>query len=181
MICFAIVAAMVAVLAAMGRQLWCQCGQATPWAWDIWSEHASQHLIDPYFFTHVLHGVIFYWVLKWMPWPQWLRNHESSRWAVATAIEASWEILENSPLIINRYREATMALGYTGDSIANSIADVIACLTGYFIASKAGWKWSILFAIALEVGLLITIRDSLLLNIIMLGYPIDAIREWQTP
>ena len=171
---FLIFVAMTSVLALMGRRFWCECGGPVPWSWDIWTLHNSQHLLDPYFFTHVLHGVIFFAVLfrfRWMG--------DSAKWAIATLMESAWEILENSPLIIDRYREATMALGYTGDSIANSIFDVVACLLGYFIASKVTWKLSLAFIAMVEVVLLLAIRDCLLLNVIMLIYPIEAIKQWQ--
>ncbi len=169
-----VIAAMVILLRSMGRSWWCKCGVPIPWSWDIWSSHASQHLIDPYFFSHVLHGVIFFRVLHWVkPIPT------TAKWIVAALVEAGWEILENSPLIIERYRESTISLDYFGDSIANSIFDVVACLIGFGIASKVRWTTSIAFFIAVEVVLLITIRDSLVLNIIMLISPIEAILTWQ--
>lgn len=179
-----IVLMMVGLLSAMGRQWWCTCGEVVPWSWDIWTEHNSQHLLDPYFFSHVLHGVIFFWALLWIA--RWSKQRgipisPQVRLLLAIAMEAIWEIFENSPLIINRYREATMALGYTGDSIANSIFDVLACAIGYFLASKLNWKVSVLILIVFELGMLLTIRDSLFLNIIMLIYPIDAIKQWQMP
>ena len=187
-----VILAMVGVLSAMGRTWWCACGKAVPWSWDIWTEHNSQHLLDPYFFTHVLHGVIFFWGLLWVSrqgaalgLPTFglpgTAISPQTRWTLAIAIEAVWEIFENSPFIINRYREATMALGYTGDSIANSICDVLACAIGYFLASKLNWKLSIVIVIVFELGMLLTIRDCLLLNMIMLVYPIDWIKQWQTP
>lgn len=180
-----IVLVMIGLLSMMGRTWWCNCGSAVPWSWDIWTEHNSQHLLDPYFFSHVLHGVIFYWGLIWIS-SHWFGKPGIAigpqvRLTLAIAIEAAWEIFENSPLIINRYREATMALGYTGDSIANSISDVLACALGYFVASKLNWKFSVLILIVFELGMLLTIRDSLLLNIIMLVYPIELIKQWQIP
>ena len=175
-----IVLGMTGVLVAMGRRLWCQCGQAIPWSWDIWTEHSSQHLIDPYFFTHVLHGVIFFWILSAVgsfQKPPLLSP--STKWTLAILAEALWEVFENSPMVIHRYRETTMALGYTGDSIANSIFDVIACALGYYAASRIRARWSLVMLVVFEVGMLMTIRDSLLLNIIMLLSPIEAIKEWQ--
>lgn len=92
-----------------------------------------------------------------------------------------WEVLENSPIIINRYREATISLDYFGDSIANSIVDVVACLMGYWLASRAGWKIALAFFVATELLLLVTIRDCLILNVIMLVSPVEAIKQWQMP
>ena len=191
-----VVLVMIACLAAMGRTWWCACGDPVPWSWDIWTEHNSQHWLDPYFFTHVLHGVIFFWGLRWLfhrqsivgvvdeptnPLGQDLSPRLLPMISIALAIEAVWEIFENSPFIINRYRESTMALGYTGDSIVNSISDLVACAIGYYFASKLNWKMSVLIAVVFEIGMLLMIRDSLLLNIIMLIYPIEAIKEWQMP
>lgn len=172
--CLSIVG-MVLVLAAMGRRFWCECGSWAPWSWDIWTAHNSQHLIDPYFFSHVLHGVLFYGALMWVPVLN--RTH---RFLVAVALEASWEILENSPLIIERYRESTMAVGYTGDSIANSVTDVAACILGYWFSSRFSWRWSIGLFVVSEIVMLIAIRDNLLLNVLMLVSPIPAIQEWQS-
>jgi predicted MFS family arabinose efflux permease len=172
---FAVAAACV-VLRAMGRQWWCACGGYVPWSWTVHSSHNSQHLIDPYFFTHVLHGVIFFGVLKaLLP-----RLDAGLRFLLAVIIESAWEILENSPLIIERYRAATISLNYYGDSIANSICDILACVLGYWLASRIGWRWSILFFIAVELVLMVTIRDSLSLNVLMLVYPIEAIKQWQS-
>jgi hypothetical protein len=168
------------VLVMMGRHAWCTCGDLVPWSWDIWTQHNSQHLLDPYFFTHVLHGVILYWALGSFS-QRLFTLTERWRWTIMIAVESVWEVIENSLWIINRYRESTMALGYTGDSIANSIFDVVACVLGYCIAAKTGWKTSMLVVVAFELGMLVTIRDSLLLNVIMLIYPIEAIKAWQVP
>lgn len=171
----ALFGAMVTLLRSMGRQWWCHCGQLTPWSWDIWSSHNSQHLIDPYFFTHVLHGVIFFWCLR----PLASRLSPTTRFRIALLIEAGWEILENSPVIIDRYRAATISLDYFGDSIANSVFDLIACGLGYLIASSLRWYWSLLLFAIVELTLLFTIRDTLILNVIMLVYPIEAMKTWQ--
>ncbi len=160
----------------MGRQWWCDCGGYVPWSWTVQSSHNSQHLIDPYFFTHVLHGMIFFAVLKvLLP-----RLDAGTRFLIAVIIESAWEILENSPMIIERYRAATISLNYYGDSIANSICDVLACVLGYWLASRIGWRWSILFFVTVELVLMATIRDSLTLNVLMLVYPIEAIKQWQS-
>ncbi|MCP4512328.1 MAG: DUF2585 family protein, partial [Fuerstiella sp.] len=110
-----------------GRVFWYQCGSWVPWSWDIWSQHNSQHLIDPYFFTHILHGIVLYGLLYWL----WKSAPVSKRLLTAVLLEAGWEILENSSLIIDRYREVTISLDYYGDSIANSLFDIVACALGF--------------------------------------------------
>lgn len=167
---------MVVTLHLLGRVAWCSCGEWVPWSWTIYSKHNSQHLIDAYSFTHMLHGVLFFGLL----WPARHRLSPGTRLVVACLIEAAWEVLENSPIIIERYREATISLDYYGDSIANSVADVVCCLVGYWITSRLRWYWATAIFIAVEVTLLLTIRDSLILNIIMLTYPLDSILEWQS-
>ena len=166
---------MIVVLALLGRTPWCSCGGLSPWSWQVQSRHNSRHLIDPYTFTHVLHGLLFFAALR----PLASRLSRSQRFLTATIVEAAREILENTPMIIDRYRATTISLDYYGDSIANSVADVIACLCGYAIASRLRWYYSVALFVIVEIGLLITIRDSLLLNIIMLAYPNDTILQWQ--
>jgi hypothetical protein len=170
-----VMAATAAVLRAMGRNWWCSCSSAVPWAWDVNSLHNSQHLFDPYSLTHVLHGVIFFIVLRAI-----LPGITGrTRFLIAIIIESGWEILENSPLIIERYRSVTVSLGYYGDSIANSVADIFCCAVGYLIARRIGWRWSLLLFATVELFLLVTIRDCLTLNVIMLVKPIEAIKQWQ--
>lgn len=169
----ALLAAMV--LASQGRVLWCQAGDYLPWSFDIWSTHNSQHLLDPYSFTHMLHGVAEFWILFL------LFGKVPVRWrfVIAVAIEACWEIAENSTFVIERYRAATISLDYFGDSILNSLSDITFCATGFVVASKLRfWRSLILFA-ATETILVLTIHDSLLINILMLLYPIDAVKHWQ--
>jgi len=174
--------ALVAVLVAatfqlrnQGRSWWCSCGQPFLWAGDIWSSHNSQHLLDPYAFTHVLHGFVFFWLLSWLLsrlprlWQLWL----------AILLEALWEVFENTEFTIQRYREATAALGYYGDSVANSLGDVVTCGIGFLIAQRIGFRRSVVAFAVTELVLLIWIRDSLLLEILMLIYPIDSLKTWQ--
>ncbi len=159
----------------MGRAWWCACGSPVPWSWDIWSSHNSQHLLDPYSLTHVLHGVILFYLLgAFLP-----RISTNRRFLIALIIESGWELLENSPLIIERYRSVTISLDYYGDSIANSISDILACGIGYLFAQKLGWRWSLALVVAFELFLLVTIRDCLALNVIMLVQPIEAVKQWQ--
>lgn len=163
------------VLGLIGQPLWCKCGGWSLWSWGIWSSHNSQHFIDPYTFTHVLHGVILCGLLFWLPdaVPEWIR------YLTAIVLEAGWEILENSPIIIERYRMATISKDYFGDSVANSVADILACTAGYWLAYQLRVVRSVIFFAVTEVILLATIRDCLILNVLMLLWPMDAIRLWQ--
>lgn len=161
---------------AMGRIWWCACGQANLWSGDITSMHNSQHLLDAYTFTHILHGIGFYALI-------WLVFHRvagrAARLVFAVGLESAWEVIENTSLVIERYRTATISLGYYGDSIANSMADIAACAGGYLLAMWLPVWASITIFCSLEAALLWWIRDSLLLNILMLIYPFEAIKDWQ--
>jgi hypothetical protein len=135
----------------------------------------SQHFLDPYSFTHFLHGLVFFWFIVLI-----LKNLDFYwRFTLAVAFESIWEIVENSPTIIERYREATIALGYNGDSIINSLSDILMCSIGFYTAAKIGGKKSLLLFILVELLLLVWIRDNLTLNVIMLIYPVEAIKTWQ--
>ena len=164
-----------AILYFMGQPLWCSCGSWRPWSWDIWSSHNSQHLVDPYFFTHLLHGVVLCGILYWLP----RSVPETTRFLIAVVLEAGWEILENCPIIIERYRAATISKDYFGDSVINSAGDLIACIVGYILARRMGFRRSAVFFLLTEFSLLLTIRDSLLLNVLMLVWPIEAVKQWQ--
>jgi uncharacterized protein DUF2585 len=162
-------------LSNQGRTWWCACQQYFPWAGDIWSAHNSQHLFDPYSFTHILHGFAFCWLLALcIP-----RLSVTWRLALTTLLEAAWEVFENTEFVIQRYRDETAALGYNGDSVFNSFGDILLCLAGFMIAQRLGFKRSVLVFVATELVLLIWIRDSLLLEILMLVYPIEALKGWQ--
>lgn len=163
-------------LASMGRVWWCRAGDLSPWSWAVFSEHNSQHLVDPYTFTHILHGILEFWLIGLL----FRRMPTAWRLALAVFIEGTWEVVENTDHIINRYREATISLNYYGDSILNSLADIAACGFGFWIAYKLGFWRSFWLFLATEAVLIATIRDSFLLNIVMLLYPIDAIRVWQS-
>ena len=173
------VAAMVFVaviyLRWQGRIWWCACGRLNPISIHVNSQHNSQHVFDPYSLSHVLHGVLFFGLL----WLFRRRLSLNARAVIASGIEIGWEMLENSPLIINRYRTATVSLGYTGDSIINSLGDIASFVIGFYIARKLGlWKSVALFVIV-ELLMLWLMRDNLTLNVLMLLWPIDAIRRWQ--
>lgn len=174
---FLIVAATTLTLSLLGRTWWCEAGDYTPWAWNIWSRHNSQHLLDPYSFTHMLHGVLEFWLIGLV----FRRMPLVWRFVLAVLIESSWEIMENTNYMINRYREETISLDYFGDSIVNSLADIVFCASGFIAAWKLRfWKSAALF-VATEAILLLTIRDSLILNLIMLVYPLESIKAWQMP
>ncbi len=160
-----------------GRVWWCQAGDKSLWVWDIWSTHNSQHLIDPYSFTHVLHGILEFWLLGLI----FRKVPLVWRLLIAVMIEGAWEIAENSSYVINRYREVTISLDYFGDSVINSISDILCCATGFLIGYKLRFWRSLILFLATEAVLIFWIRDSLLINIIMLLYPIDAIKAWQMP
>lgn len=166
---------MAIVLRTQGRLWICASGYVYPWVSDVWSADNSQHLTDPYSFSHVLHGVLFFglfWCFR-----QWINGNW--RLVLAVALEAVWELFENSAFVINRYREGTAALGYNGDTVLNSVGDLLCCIAGFILAFRLGWWKSLAFFILVELVMVLTIRDSLLLNIIMLLYPIDAIKVWQ--
>ncbi len=165
----------VAALRFEGRIWWCACRTPTPFSTDVNSSHNSQHLLDPYSFSHLLHGLIFYGCLRL------LLPRAGTGWMlmIALGVEAGWEVLENSPLVVARYRAATAAKGYTGDTIVNSAGDVLSCALGFFLAARLGWRWSVALFVAVELIMLALIRDNLTLNVIMLLYPLDVIRRWQ--
>jgi len=142
---------------------------------DIWSSGQSQRVLDPYSASHLLHGFIFYWFLRLVA----PRASIGARLVAAVALEGGWEILENSPLIINRYRAVTIAQGYVGDSILNSVSDVAMAATGFLLAWRFPVKTSVALIVATEILMLVFYRDNLTLNIVMLAVPIDAIRVWQ--
>ena len=174
---FALVAVLLAaVLLRFQGRLWtCSCGEVFVWAGDVWSAHNSQHLFDPYAFTHVLHGIAFFWLLQLVSGrvgPAW-------RLALAVSAEAAWEVVENSTYVIERYRSVTVSLGYVGDTILNSGGDIVACIAGFAFTHYMGVRRSILVFVFVEVVLAFWIRDGLLLNILMLLWPVDAVLEWQ--
>lgn len=174
--CILLVLISAALLFLMGRSWWCPEGDFLPWTGNVQSVHNSQHLFDPYTLTHVLHGIGLYLLLYLFPGPP---VSVASRLLLAVGLEASWEVLENTETIIERYRTGTIALGYYGDSILNSIGDTTACISGYILAMLIPVWGSLLSSALIEVLLLWWIRDSLLLNIVMLLWPVEALKEWQ--
>ena len=168
-------AATAALLLLMGRPPICTCRTIALWVNESNSSRTSQMLADWYSFSHVVHGLLFYaglWLLL-RRWPvEW-------RFLVALAVEAGWEILENTPMIIDRYREETAALGYTGDSVFNSVSDIAMMSLGFLIARRLPVWWSVALVLVLELIPLVVIRDNLTLNVWMLLAPSDAIKAWQ--
>lgn len=162
-------------LSFQGRVWWCEAGDYVPWSWEIWSRHNSQHIIDPYTFTHILHGVAEFWIISLI----FRKVPIAWRLAIAVGIEGTWEVVENTNTVIQRYREATISLDYYGDSIINSISDMTACATGFLIAYKIRFWRSLALFLLTEIILILCIRDSLLINILMLFYPIEALKSWQ--
>jgi Protein of unknown function (DUF2585) len=178
--CWALGAAIIAFAAvaelAMGRKMWGISGQPGVWSGDVNSSHNSQFMTDPYSFSHVTHGMLLYALL-------WLlaRNVPVRvRALMVLMVESSWEIFENTDMIIHRYRAATISLHYYGDSVMNSMCDILACMVGFGIAYVLPPRVSIVAVVVLELTLALWIRDGLFLNIVMLIHPVAAIRAWQS-
>lgn len=159
----------------MGRSLTYSKGPVRWWVGDVNSDQNSQQLSDPYSFTHVIHGALFYGLTSVAMGPASV----GARAVAAVAIESAWEAYENTDTVINRYRAATIALGYYGDSVTNSVADIVCCVIGFVLARRFAWWWTVSWVVATEIALAIAIRDNLTLNIIMLIRPLEAIKRWQ--
>lgn len=172
----AVIAVTAITLSAMGHVPICKCGYVKVWHGIPISSENSQHISDWYTFSHIIHGFAFYGLL-WLVgrrWPPGLRL------LLATILESSWEIFENTDFIINRYREVTISLDYYGDSVLNSVADILAMIAGFLVAARLPVWLTLLLVVLLEAFVAWSIRDNLLLNIIMLLYPLEAIRRWQS-
>ena len=170
-----------AILLAMGRSAICACGTVKLWHGVVQSSENSQHIADWYSFSHVIHGLLFYG-LAHLLWRRWrLFGGRPATWAlpIAVAFEAFWELLENSPPIIDRYRSVTVSFGYSGDSVINSLSDIGFMVLGFWIARLLPWWASVALAIAFELFTLAMVRDNLTLNVLMLIWPLDAVRQWQ--
>ena len=168
-----LLAATAAILIAMNRPLICTCGEVR--LWGPVGPLQSQMLADWYSPSHIVHGFLFY-ALLWLVARRWTIER---RLTVSILVEAAWEIAENTPMIIDRYREATIALGYSGDSVLNSVSDVIMMVLGFAAARRLPLWASVLLVALLELVPLLIIRDNLILNVWMLLAPSDALRSWQ--
>ncbi|RJR12620.1 DUF2585 family protein [Candidatus Parcubacteria bacterium] len=171
----ALVTAQALVLFVLGQPSICECGYIKVWEGVVLSSGNSQHLTDWYTFSHVIHGFLFYLVL-WFFFP---RMPVAARFFLAVGLEAGWEIIENTPMVIEHYRQQALAQGYIGDSVLNSVMDTLAMALGFLLA----WRWPVWvivgLAVVMEAFVAYSIRDNLLLNIIGLIYPLEFINNWQ--
>ena len=163
------------VLYWLGQPLICACGYITFYVRDIMSVQMSQQLFDWYTFSHVIHGFIFYLILKWI----FPKMSVWWRFAIAVGIEGAWEIAENTPWVIEAYRQQALAKGYVGDSIINSLMDNVSMAVGFIMAWKLPWKWTVALAIVMELAVLYFIRDNLTLNVLGFIHNFEFINEWQ--
>lgn len=175
LVAFLIVCATVLVLLVLGRTLICTCGTVKIWHGEVFSSENSQHIADWYSPSHFVHGILFFGLLSWLAG----RLSVGVRFKLAILAEAGWEILENTDFIIRRYRELTVSFDYFGDSIVNSVSDIGFMGAGFLLAWRAPVWVSILVGVILELLAAFVIRDNLTLNIIMLLFPVDAIKTWQ--
>lgn len=170
-----VVALTAAILLAMGRGAICTCGRVALWHGQVNSAENSQQLLDPYSATHLVHGVLFH-AAGWLLLRAW---DWRARLLAAVIVEAAWEVAENSPAVIDRYRSGTAALGYTGDSVLNSAGDIACMVAGFLVARALPVRASVALVLATELLLLATIRDNLALNVLMLVAPDPRILAWQ--
>lgn len=172
----AIIAAQAATLLFLGRPGICECGYVKLWVSEVLSPEMSQHLTDWYTFSHVIHGFLFYFLFRWL-FPRLTMWHHL---AMAVGLEVAWEIAENTPWVIEAYREQALAQGYAGDSVINSVFDTLAMTLGFIFARRFPVWLTVSLAIVMEVAVAYYIRDNLTLNILNFIYPFDFIHRWQS-
>jgi Protein of unknown function (DUF2585) len=172
-----IVGAAALALYLMGHPLICKCGYVKLWHFDVQSAENSQHLIDWYTPSHIIHGFLFYWLL-WLA-ARWVPMSFGLRLVLAVAIEAGWEVVENTDWVINHYREMTISLDYYGDSVINSVMDILLMVLGFYLAARWPVWLTVIVAVALELFVGATIRDNLSLNVLMFVWPLESVLEWQ--
>jgi hypothetical protein len=170
-----VVALSAALLLAMGRPPTYQHGPIRLWSGNIESDQNSQQLADSYTLTHVTHGVLLFWLVGLVRPPL----ASGTRVVLAIALECAWEVFENTDLVIQRYRATTVSLGYYGDSVLNTVGDVLAAALGCLLAAGLPVWLMVLGVLLLEGTLAVWIRDNLTLNVLMLLRPVEAIRRWQ--
>ncbi len=166
---------LILLLRGEGRRFLCACGYFAVWVSDWCSSTTSQQFLDPYSLTHVLHGFLFFWLMALL----FKRMPRAWQFFLALLLESAWEIFENTSFVINKYRTETAALGYQGDTIVNSLGDLACALIGFVIARQLGVRRSLIVFVVIEAILIFWIHDSLLLQILMLIRPVEAIKLWQ--
>ena len=168
-------AATAIILYTMGQPLICKCGYVKLWHGAVISSENSQHLSDWYTPSHIIHGILFFGLFTLL----FRKASLTVRLALSLALECAWEILENTDMVINRYREATISLDYFGDSVINSSADILAMVAGFFLAARLPVWASVGLIVLFEAVTTYLIRDGLALNILMLVWPLEAVKAWQ--